>query len=160
MRKRPLISESVVVIQIGVHPTGEKTDNILHAGSCGLHVQQPSVKSLLAWNWAPAPEMKSWFPTMPDSHSGLPRYLSIKSPWSREVWFDKVDTKLLSLSGPIKVWHGVSTVLNFLTGAKTTGLWQNHLISEGFITSRSIRGFSMQQKCTNMTQKHTIPCLS
>jgi hypothetical protein len=48
--------------------------------------------------------MKSWFPVIirPDRHPRLPHSPSTKPPWSREVRFNKVVTKLLGLSGPIK----------------------------------------------------------
>jgi hypothetical protein len=59
--KRSLISESVTAIRIGVHPKREEPDNTLHARSRRLHMQQPSAKSLLGRNRAPAPGMKSWF---------------------------------------------------------------------------------------------------
>jgi hypothetical protein len=70
----------------------------------------------------PAPRMKYWFPAIarPGRHPGLPHSPSIKPPWSREVWFNKVATTLLGLSSPIKAQHAVSTILNLLTGAKMT----------------------------------------
>jgi hypothetical protein len=58
MSKQTLKSESVTVIQIGVHPIGEKHDNT-YVRSLGLHVQQLSTKSLQVQNWAPTPRMKS-----------------------------------------------------------------------------------------------------
>jgi hypothetical protein len=66
--------------------------------------------------------MKSWFPAIvrPDLYPGLPHSRSIKSPWSREVRFDKVVAKLLDLSGPIKARHAVNIILILFTGAKTT----------------------------------------
>jgi hypothetical protein len=78
--KRPLISESVMVIQNGVHRAGEEPDNTLHAWSHGLHVQQPFAKSLLGQNRPPAPGMKSWFSVivLPGRHLGLPHSPSIK----------------------------------------------------------------------------------
>jgi hypothetical protein len=82
MSKWLLISKSITTIQIGVHPAGEKPDNTLHAWSHGLHVQQPSVKSLLGQNRLPAPGMKSWFSVIvrPDSHPELPHSPSMKPP--------------------------------------------------------------------------------
>jgi hypothetical protein len=82
MSKQPFISESVAVIRIGAHPAGEKRNNTLHARSRGLHVQQPFVKSLLGQNWAPAPEMKSWFCAIvrPGHHPWLPHSPSVKPP--------------------------------------------------------------------------------
>jgi hypothetical protein len=52
----------------------------------------------------PAPKMKSWLPVIirPSCHHVLPHSPSTKPPRSREVRFDNVVTKLLSLSGPIK----------------------------------------------------------
>jgi hypothetical protein len=71
-----------MMIQIGVHPVGLKHDNMLHARSHGLHVQQPSTKSLLGQNWAPAPTVKSWFSAIvrPGHHPGLPHFPSIEPP--------------------------------------------------------------------------------
>jgi hypothetical protein len=93
--KRTPISESVAVIQIDVHPIGDKPDNTLHLRSRGLLEQQPSTKFLLGQNRAPAPGMKSWFPAtfQPGHHLGLPHSPSVKLSWSREVWFNKVITK-------------------------------------------------------------------
>jgi hypothetical protein len=119
--KRSLIYESVVAIQIGVHPAGEKLDNTLYVRPLGPHVQLLSTKPLLGQNWAPTPEMKSLFLAIVQlsHHPSLPHSPSTKSPWIRELRFDKVVTKLLGLSGPIKARHAVSTILNLFTGAKT-----------------------------------------
>jgi hypothetical protein len=46
-RKQPLMSESVAVIQIGVHPAGKEPDNMSYMWPLGSHVRQPAVKSLL-----------------------------------------------------------------------------------------------------------------
>jgi hypothetical protein len=120
--KQSLISESVVVIWIGVHHAGEKPNNTLHARSRGLHVQQPFVKSLLCRNRAPAPGIKSWFSTIvrPSRHPILPHSRSIELPWSRKVRFNIIVTKLLGLSDSIKVWHAINTILNLLIKVKTT----------------------------------------
>jgi hypothetical protein len=60
--------------------------------------------------------MKSWFLAIvwPD----LPHSPSMKLPWSREVRFNKVVTKLLGLSSPIKAPHVVSIILNLFIGVK------------------------------------------
>jgi hypothetical protein len=70
----------------------------------GSHVWQLSTKSLLSWNQASAPGMKSWLPAIvrPDRHPGLPHSPSNKPPQSREVRFDKIVTRLLGLPSPIK----------------------------------------------------------
>jgi hypothetical protein len=62
--KRSLISESVMAIRIDVHPTGKNLTNTSYAWPLGSHVRQPSVKSLLIRNWAPAPGRKSWPPAI------------------------------------------------------------------------------------------------
>jgi hypothetical protein len=103
--KQSLISKSVAVIRIGIHPIGvEEPDNMLYAWPLGSHIQQPSVKFLPDQNWAPAPGMKSWLSAIirPDRHPGLPHSPSTKPPQSRDMQFDKVVTKLLGLSDPIK----------------------------------------------------------
>jgi hypothetical protein len=53
--KQPLISESVVVTRIDIHPTGEEPDNMLYVQLPESHVQQPSMKSPLGQNRSPAP---------------------------------------------------------------------------------------------------------
>jgi hypothetical protein len=120
MSKRPLMS--VAVIRISVHPAWEKPNNTMYTRSRGLHIQQPSVKSLLGRNQTPTPVMKSWLPAIvwPYRYSGLPHSPTIKLPWSREAQFDKIVTKLLGSSNPIKIRHAVNTILNLLTGIKMT----------------------------------------
>jgi hypothetical protein len=73
MSKRPLVSESVMTIQISVHPAGEEPDNMSYAQPLESHVRQPSTKSILGQNWALAPGMKYWFPAIVCSghHPGL-----------------------------------------------------------------------------------------
>jgi hypothetical protein len=76
------MSESVAVIQIGVHPAGKEPDNMSYMWPLGSHVRQPAVKSLLGRNQAPAPRMKSWFLVIVRSshHPRLPHSPSIKPP--------------------------------------------------------------------------------
>jgi hypothetical protein len=104
MSKQPLISESVAVIRIDVHPIGEEPHNMSYARPLGSHVRQPSAKTLLGQNRAPDPGMKSCFLAIiwPGRHPGLAHSPSIKPPSGREVQFDKVVTKLLRLLGSIK----------------------------------------------------------
>jgi hypothetical protein len=54
----------------------------------------------------------------PDRHPGLPHSPSNKPPQSREVWFDKVVTRLLGLPGPIKPRHVASTNQRLQSGPK------------------------------------------
>jgi hypothetical protein len=78
--------------------------NILYGWPLGSHVWQPSMKSLLSWNWVSAPRMKSWPPAIvrPGRQPGLPHSPSNEPHWNREGQFNKVVTRLLSLLGPIK----------------------------------------------------------
>jgi hypothetical protein len=80
--------ESVYTLQ------GKNLTNTSYAWPHRSHVWQPSTKSLLSWNWAPASGKKS--------HPRLPHSPPNKPPQSREVRFNKVVTGLLGLSGPIK----------------------------------------------------------
>jgi hypothetical protein len=76
------------MIQNGVPPVGEKSYNMSYARSQGIHVQQPSMKSLQGQNWAPASRMKSCFPAIvrpglsyivpPKNHLGAGRCGSTK----------------------------------------------------------------------------------
>jgi hypothetical protein len=59
MSKRLLISDSVTMIQIIIHPIGEEPDNMSYVWPLGSHIRQPPVKSLLGQNWTCAPGMKS-----------------------------------------------------------------------------------------------------
>jgi hypothetical protein len=105
MNKQPLISESVVVTRIGIHPTGKEPDqHIIRMApgvSCTTTVREVPTKSksgLCSRDEVLAPSN-----ARPDSHSGLPHSPSNKLPRSREGQFDKVVTGLLGLSGPIKL---------------------------------------------------------
>jgi hypothetical protein len=101
--KRSLISESVMVNRIGVHPAGEEpnqyvvrvTPRVSHMTT----VREFSTKSksgLCSWDEVLAPS------DCPNGcHPGLPHSLSNKLPQSREGQFDKVVTRLLGLPGPI-----------------------------------------------------------
>jgi hypothetical protein len=65
--KQPLISESVAVTRIDILHTRKNLTNMSCVRLPKSHVEQPSVKSLLSRNRAPAPGMKSWLPVMPGS---------------------------------------------------------------------------------------------
>jgi hypothetical protein len=113
--KRPLISESVAAIQNDIQYEGKNLTDTSYTWPLGSHVWQPSVKSLLSRIWAPAPRIKACPPAIvwPGRHLGLPNSPSNKPPQSREVWFDKVVTELLGLSGPINPTRGQNyAVLN------------------------------------------------
>jgi hypothetical protein len=66
--KRSLISESVMMIQIDVHPAGDEPDQ--HNVRLASWVSRMTTvrESVLSQAWAPAPEMKSW----PPGSSGWP----------------------------------------------------------------------------------------
>jgi hypothetical protein len=93
------------MIQIGIYPTGEKPNQhivrVAPRVSCMTTVREVPTRS----KSDPAPGMKSWLPVIvwPSRHPGLPHSPSTKPPRSKEVRFDKVVTKLLGLSGPIKL---------------------------------------------------------
>jgi hypothetical protein len=82
MSKRSLISKSVAVIRIVVHPVREEPDNTSYVRPIRSDVRQPSVKSLLGQNQASAPGMKSWFQAIvqPGCHPGVPHSPSIQPP--------------------------------------------------------------------------------
>jgi hypothetical protein len=98
MSKQTLISESVAVIRVDIHPIGKEPNNTSYVWSLRSHVRQPYAKSLLSRNWPPTHRMKSWLPVIiwPGRHPGLPHSPSTKPPQSREMRFNKVVTKLLS----------------------------------------------------------------
>jgi hypothetical protein len=54
----------------------------------------------------------------PGRHSGLSHSSSNKPPRRREVWLDKVISRLLSLSGPIKTRHASNTYQILSSGPK------------------------------------------
>jgi hypothetical protein len=65
MDRRSLISKSVVMIRIGVHPTGEEPDQHAVCVTSGLSRTTTIHKSLLNRNRVSAPGMKYWLPAMP-----------------------------------------------------------------------------------------------
>jgi hypothetical protein len=102
--KRSLISESVIAIQIDIHPAGEEPDRHVVRVTPWVSRMTTVRKALLSQTWIPAPEMKSWPSAIvqPNRHPGLPHSPSNKAPWSSEVWFGKVVTGLLDLPAHIK----------------------------------------------------------
>jgi hypothetical protein len=104
MSKRSLISESIVTIRIGVHSVGEEPEQ---------HVIRlaPWVSHTTTLRKVPT-RSKSGLCSrdeilIPTDHLARPSSWATsvslhKSPRRREGWFDKVVTKLPSLSGPIK----------------------------------------------------------
>jgi hypothetical protein len=103
--KRSLISESVMVTRIHIHPAGEEPDQ--HAIRTTLRVSRltsvcevPTKSKLgpFSWDEVLAPAI-----TWPDRCRGLPHSPSNKPPCSRDVRFNNVVTWLLGLSGPIKL---------------------------------------------------------
>jgi hypothetical protein len=105
MSKWSLISESVAVIQIDIHPIGEGLDqHVVHMApwvSRTTTIHEVPTKLKLG----PCSRDKSWPSAVvrPDHHSGLPHSPSNKLPRNREVWFNKVVTGLLGLSGIMKL---------------------------------------------------------
>jgi hypothetical protein len=102
--KRPLISKSVVVTRIEIHPTGEEPDrHVVRAArgvshtttTCGVPTK--SNLGLCSWDEVLAP-----CNTRSGYHSGLPHSPSNKPPRSRVRWFGKVVTGLLGLLALIK----------------------------------------------------------
>jgi hypothetical protein len=111
------------------------------------HVRQPSAKSLLGRNRAPALRMKSWLPAIvrPDCHPGLPHSPSNKPPCSREVRLDNVVTKLLGLPGPIN---------------STYGQYNSKLLHRGqndAVLNRHRRGLSPWNLRISMTRSPPLP---
>jgi hypothetical protein len=102
--KWSLISESIAVIQSGVHPAGEEPDQ--HAERVVPWDSRMTIvcKVPTKLKSGPALRMKSWplAIVQPGHHLRLPHSPSNKPPRSKEVRFDKVVTKLLGLLGPIK----------------------------------------------------------
>jgi hypothetical protein len=102
--KWPLISESVAVTQINIHPTGEEPDRhivrVALGVSCTTTVREVPTKSKLGL--CSREEILAPSDARPDRHPGLPHSPSNKQPRSREGWFDKVVTGLLGLPGLIK----------------------------------------------------------
>jgi hypothetical protein len=97
--------------------------NMSYALPLRSHVRQPFVKSLLSRIWAPAPGMKSWPPAIVrlSRYPGQPHSPSNKPPRSREVWFDKIVTKLLGLSGPQNSTCGQYKIKACPSGSKRCG---------------------------------------
>jgi hypothetical protein len=118
MSKRPLKTESAMVSCFGVHPTGGQPDNTLYACPLRHHVQFHIVPTRSKVGPCTRDEVLVPSNSSARPSSWLPHPPSIKLPWSREVWFNKVVTKILGLSDPIKARHAVSTILNLVTEAK------------------------------------------
>jgi hypothetical protein len=102
--KRPLISESVTAIRIGVHYAGEEPNQ---------HVVgvAPRVSHMTTFHEVPTKSKSGPCSRdkvlvsviiQPGCHPGLPHSPSTKPPQSKEGWFNKAVTKLLGLPGPIK----------------------------------------------------------
>jgi hypothetical protein len=93
-----------MVIQIGVHPTGEKPDQHIVRAAPGasrtttIHKVPTKSKS----DSCSRDEVLTSSDARPGRHPGLPHSPSNKLPQSREVWFNKVVTRLLGLQDSIK----------------------------------------------------------
>jgi hypothetical protein len=102
--KRTLISESVAVTQIDIHPIGEEpVRHIVRAAlevSCTTTVCEVPTKSNS--DLCSRDEVLAPINAQPSCHSGLSHSPSNKPPRSREGRFDKVVTRLLGLSDPVK----------------------------------------------------------
>jgi hypothetical protein len=103
--KLSLITESVTVTRIDIHPTEEEPNqHAIHLTLGGSHIWQPFAcpyyveiePLLLGWSLDPRPH----FPSKSKS-----------TTQSREVRFDIVVIKATRLIGPHKTWYAVSTQL-------------------------------------------------
>jgi hypothetical protein len=99
--KRSLIFESVTMIRISIHPTGEGPNQhiicVAPRVSCTTIVPTRSKLGLCSRDEVLAPSDR---PTRPSSWAAS--FSLHKPPQSREGQFNKVVTKLLGLLGPIK----------------------------------------------------------
>jgi hypothetical protein len=59
--KQSLISESVMITRVDIHPIGGKPDNTICAQSLRPYVRQPFTKSLRGRNRSSTLGIKSWF---------------------------------------------------------------------------------------------------
>jgi hypothetical protein len=102
--KQPLISESVMVIRIDIHPTEEEPDQHIIRVAPGVSrtTTVRKVPTKLKSGACSQDEVLSPSDARPDRHPRLPHSPSNKPPQSGEVRFDKIVTGLLGLSGPIK----------------------------------------------------------
>jgi hypothetical protein len=98
MDKRSLISESVMVTRIDIHPAGEEPDRHI------VHVAPRSKSGLCSRDEVLAPN-----DTRLGCHPRLSHSLSNKPPQSREGRFSKIVPELLGLPNPIKTRQVVST---------------------------------------------------
>jgi hypothetical protein len=93
-----------MVIQIGVHPIGEKPDQHIVRATPGVSrtttIRKVPTKSKSGS--CSRDEVLTSSDARPGRHPGLPHSPSNKLPQSREVWFNKVVTGLLGLQDPIK----------------------------------------------------------
>jgi hypothetical protein len=113
--KRTLISESVTMIWIGVHPVGEEPDQhivrVIPRVSRTTTVRvTPEVSRMTTVCEVPTKsksgpcsqdEVLALSDARPGRHPGLHHSPSNKPPWSKEVQFDEVVTGLLGLPGHI-----------------------------------------------------------
>jgi hypothetical protein len=100
--KLPLITESVAVTRIDIHPAREEPNqHAIRLTPRGSHIWQPFVKSLLCQNWSPS---HGW------SLGSRPRSPS-NNILKAGVQFSEVVIGQLGLPGHIKTWYVVSTQL-------------------------------------------------
>jgi hypothetical protein len=104
MDKQSLISVSVAVTQIDIHPAGEEPDQHNVRATPGVSRTTSFCEVPTKSKSGPYSRDEVLAPSdaRPDHHPGLPHSPSNKPPRSREVRFDKVVTGLLGLPGPIK----------------------------------------------------------
>jgi hypothetical protein len=119
MDKRSLITESVAATWIDIHPTGEESDRHIVRTTVG------EVPTKLKLGLCSRDEVLAPSNAWPDRHSGLSHSPSYKPPRSREGQFDKVITRLLGLSCPIKTRQVVSTNQSLSSGPKQLVLNQH-----------------------------------
>jgi hypothetical protein len=99
-----IISESVTVTLIYIHPTEEEPDQHIVCVAPGVPCMTTVREVTTKWKSGPYSRDEVLAPSdaRPGSHPGLPHSPFDKPPQSREVRLDEVVTRLLGLSGPIK----------------------------------------------------------
>jgi hypothetical protein len=93
-----------MAIRISVHPTGEEPDQHIVCVAPEVSRMTTVYKVPTKSKSGPCSRCEVLAPSdaRPRHHPGLPHSPFSKPPRCREVWFDKVVTGLLGLSGPIK----------------------------------------------------------
>jgi hypothetical protein len=121
--KRSLISESVVVTRIDIHPARKEPDQ--HTVQMAPRVSRTTAVGEIPTKSKSGPcscdEVLAPSDARPGRHSRLPHSPSNRPTRSREVRFDKVVTWLIGFPGPIKTRHAASTNQTLPSGPKQRG---------------------------------------